>query len=169
MMTTSIFFRFFLKFQVGEHIEYSICFCDTDNCNIAWKCICEDKSTTTVTTPEEPTSTEQPSTEGTTEDPLKCDINAKCKGSPVLNYSFTNDQTECLNQCQTYASSTHQSNCKWITFDIETGLCELFEDCPSTDVGDCYSCFSSEVTCETACYIQGNCQVFYLLQYNINV
>ena len=56
----------------------------------------------------------------------------------------------------------HQSNCKWITFDIETGLCELFEDCPSTDVGDCYSCVSSEVTCETACYIQGNCQVLYL-------
>ena len=158
----------FLNFQVGEQIECSTCFCDTDDCNIG-KCKCEDKSTTTVTTSEEPTSTRQPSTEGTTKDPVKCDINAKCKGSPVLNYSFTNDQTECLNQCQTYASSTHQYNCKWITFDIETGLCELFEDCPSTDVGDCYSCVSSEVTCETACYIQGNCQVFHLLQYNINV
>jgi hypothetical protein len=161
MVTTSIF----LNFQIGEQIECSTCFCDTDDCNIG-KCKCEDKSTTTLTTSEKPTSTEQPSTEGsTTEDPVKCDINAKCKGSPVLNYSFTNDQTECLNQCQTYASSMHQSNCKWITFDIETGLCELFEDCPSTDVGDCYSCVSSEVTCETACYIQGNCQVFYLLRY----
>lgn len=89
----------------------------------------------------------------------KCDIIGKCKGHPVLSLSITNDQTECLNHCK---FGPYQSYCKWITFDQDTGLCELFEDCNLSDTGDCDSCISSEVYCDTstdpACFVTGLCQ-----------
>ena len=110
-------------------------------------------------------STPEPSTpEPSTPEPVQCNVNGKCKGS-VISYSFTNDQTECLNQCKHYFPTPYQHNCKWITFDADTGLCELFEDCSPTDSGDCSSCISSDVRCETetdpACYVPGNCQVLH--------
>ena len=93
----------------------------------------------------------------------QCDINGKCKGHPVLSFSITNDQIECLNQCK---YGPYQSECHWITFDLDTGLCELFENCNLSDAGDCTNCMSSEVHCDTstdpACYISGLCQVQYL-------
>ena len=122
-----------------------------------------DYSTTTpdypTTSPEPVTTTPEPST--TTPEPEpQCNISGKCKGS-VISYSFTNDQIECLNQCKHY----DQHNCKWITFDADTGLCELFEDCSPTDPGDCSNCISSDVRCETetdpVCYVPGNCQVLH--------
>ena len=119
-----------------------------------------------TTTPDYPTTSPDPETTSpdytpTTPEPEpQCNISGKCKGS-VINYSFTNDQTECLNQCKHY----DQHNCKWITFDADTGLCELFEDCSPTDPGDCSNCISSDVRCETetdpVCYVPGNCQVLH--------
>ena len=99
----------------------------------------------------------------------QCNISGKCKGS-VISYSFTKDQTECLNQCKHYFPTPYQHNCKWITFDADTGLCELFEDCSPSDSGDCSSCISSEVRCETetdpdTCYVPGNCQVHIIKVY----
>ena len=113
-------------------------------------------------------STLEPSTpEPSTPEPVQCNVNGKCKGS-VISYSFTNDQTECLNQCKHYFPTPYQQSCKWITFDADTGLCELFEDCSPTDSGDCSSCISSDVRCETetdpACYVPGNCQVIHTLK-----
>ena len=110
-------------------------------------------------------STPYPSTpEPSTPEPVQCNVPGKCKGS-VINYSFTNDQTECLNQCKHYFPTPYQSSCKWITFDADTGLCELFEDCSPTDPGDCSNCITSEVRCETEtdpiCYVPGNCQVLH--------
>jgi len=147
-----------------DQVECNLCFCDTDNCNVG-QCTCQNQNGTTTTTerPTFTTSTIVP----TTEDPLQCDINTRCKGSPVLSYSFTFDQAECLYQCQSFTSS-QQSNCNWITFDVDSGLCELFEDCPSTDIGDCYGCISSEVGCETACYVRGNCKGN-IIDFNHNV
>jgi len=91
----------------------------------------------------------------------QCDIFGKCKGSPVLSLSITNDQTECLNHCK---FGPYQSYCKWITFDQDTGLCELFEDCNLSDTGDCETCISSEVYCEKStdpvCYVSGLCEGF---------
>ena len=139
-----------------------------------------DPPTETTNTPEPPTETTppDPSTETTTPDYVtttpdyepttpepepQCNIPGKCKGS-VISYSFTDDHTECLNQCKHYFPTPYQHNCKWITFDADTGLCELFEDCSPTDSGDCSNCISSEVRCETetdpdTCYVPGNCQV----------
>ena len=120
-----------------------------------------------TTTPDDETTT--PDDETTTPEPEpQCNINGKCKGS-VISYSFTNDQTECLNQCKHYFPTPYQHNCKWITFDADTGLCELFEDCSPTDSGDCSNCISSEVRCETEadpdkCYVPGNCQVYFILK-----
>lgn len=117
-----------------------------------------------VTTTPEPETTNTPEPSTTTPEPEpQCNINGKCKGS-VISYSFTNDQIECLNQCKHYFPTPYQHNCKWITFDADTGLCELFEDCNPTDPGDCSNCISSEVRCETetdpdTCYVPGNCQV----------
>ena len=127
--------------------------------------------TTYQTTFPEPetTTTPEPSTpEPSTPVPVQCNIPGKCKGS-VISYSFTNDQTECLNQCKHYFPTPYQHNCKWITFDADTGLCELFEDCSPTDPGDCSYCISSEVRCETEadpdnCYVPGNCQVYIMLK-----
>ena len=116
-----------------------------------------------TTPPDYSTTTPEPGTTTTSEPEPQCNINVKCKGS-VISYSFTNDQTECLNQCKHYFPTPYQQSCKWITFDANTGLCELFEDCSPTDSGDCSSCISSEVRCETetdpdTCYVPGNCQV----------
>ena len=121
-----------------------------------------------TTSPDYPTTSPEPETtttpEPSTPEPVQCNIIGKCKGS-VISYSFTNDQTECLNQCKHYFPTPYQHNCKWITFDADTGLCELFEDCSPSDSGDCSSCISSEVRCETetdpACYVPGNCQVLH--------
>ena len=90
----------------------------------------------------------------------QCDVTGKCKGYPVLSLSITKDQTECLNHCK---FGPYQSYCHWITFDPDTGLCELFEDCNVGETGDCKNCISSEVYCDTstepACYVSGLCQV----------
>ena len=128
-----------------------------------------------TTSPDDPTTSPEPETttilepSTTTPEPEpQCNISGKCKGS-VISYSFTNDQTECLNQCKHYFPTPYQHNCKWITFDADTGLCELFEDCSPTDSGDCSNCISSEVRCETEadpdkCYVSGNCQVYIILK-----
>ena len=117
-----------------------------------------------TTPPDYSTTTPEPGTTTTSEPEPQCNINVKCKGS-VISYSFTNDQTECLNQCKHYFPTPYQSSCKWITFDADTGLCELFEDCSPTDPGDCSNCITSEVRCETEtdpiCYVPGNCQVLH--------
>ena len=140
----------------------------------------EPVTTTTepVTTTSEPvtTTTEPETTTGTSPEPSpttpepepQCNISGKCNGS-VMSYSFTNDQIECLNQCKHYFPAPYQHDCKWITFDADTGLCELFEDCNPNDPGDCSNCISSEVRCETEadpdnCYVPGNCQVYIMLK-----
>ena len=87
----------------------------------------------TTTTTEDPgtTTTEEDSTTSGIPEP-ECDVPGKCMGSKVLSYSFTNDKIECLNECKHYSPSPYQADCRWITFDADTGLCELFEDCPNT-------------------------------------
>ena len=93
----------------------------------------------------------------------ECNINAKCKGSPVLSYTFTNNKDECLYQCKHYFPPSYQPDCQWITFDPDTGLCELLEHCSSTGVEGCSNCISSKAWCDAesdpVCYVQGNCQV----------
>ena len=120
------------------------------------------------TSPEPETTTILEPSTTTPEPEPQCNISGKCKGS-VISYSFTNDQTECLNQCKHYFPTPYQHNCEWITFDADTGLCELFEDCSPTGSGDCSNCISSEVRCETEadpdeCYVPGNCQVYFILK-----
>ena len=121
---------------------------------------------TTIAPTDPPTDppTPEPTTEPTTESPPQCDVLGKCQGSEVLTYSFTRDEVECLNLCKHYTS--YQSNCNFITFDADTGLCELFEECPILgDLGDCDNCVSYDVRCDTeadpltTCYVPGNCQV----------
>ena len=125
------------------------------------------ETTTDSPTESTPVTTATPvTTEPTTTAPPQCHMNGKCQGSTVLTYSFTKDEIDCLSQCKHYTPGPYQSVCTWITFDGDTGLCELFEECPILgDVGDCDNCVSYDVRCDTeadpltTCYVPGNCQV----------
>ena len=87
-------------------------------------------------------------------------MGGKCKGYPVLSFTFTGSQAACLNLCK---HGSLEAQCHWITYDPDTRLCELFESCNLSDSGDCANCISSEVYCDAptdpACYIKGLCEV----------
>ena len=90
----------------------------------------------------------------------KCGMGGKCKGYPVLSFTFTGSQAACLNLCK---HGSYEAQCHWITYDPDTRLCELFESCNLSDSGDCANCISSEVYCDAptdpACYVKGLCEV----------
>ena len=114
-----------------------------------------------TTTPTPPPTTPSPTPiTTTTSGSLQCDFEGKCTGFPILTYTFTETKDKCINLCKNGPYST----CNWITYDPESTLCELLEDCSPIFDNLCPTCVSSEVDCEAQpdCYIQGNCQVTFM-------
>ena len=90
-----------------------------------------------------------------TDPSLHCQCMGKCTEPLSTYYILTTSYDKCLNNCK------RDKTCQWITYDEDSGICEIFDDCFEIEMMDCLNCKTSFKTCSTQpdCYIKGTCQV----------
>ena len=76
------------------------------------------------------------------EDGDVCDLQGlRCQGD-MIDFFETPSEAECLRQCKRHDS------CLWSTFNRETGLCVMTEECPGTEI--CEGCFITKSSCSAS-------------------
>ncbi len=81
----------------------------------------------------------------------KCFQTGECIESIYLGTEPSSDEYACLELCES------TENCDWSTYFQSTGLCKLFNNCPSLDADKCPDCLSGPIGCtplNLQCWIQ---------------
>ena len=83
---------------------------------------------------------------------LQCFISGECTNSDIIDIVPSNDEFECLENCQ------NNANCTWFTFYPDARGCLLVANCGDVEDTFCSNCVSGEKECEIpkpVCSVQG--------------